>query len=725
MSFSQKILFISSAFIFLIFLSACGPRQMADKKTSPPRNPANILLLTLDTLRPDHLGCYGYRSIKTPNIDSLAQNGVLFTNAYSSVPTTLPSHVSIMTGQYPIRHGIHDNGIFVLTDAAVTLAEILKAHGYTTGAVIASYVLASQFGLKQGFDYYNDHFNQDGGGIPEPIESYREGKTITELAQKWLQENYEGPFFLWVHYFDPHSPYDPPAPFDRQYENRPYDGEIAYLDQCLGRLFEEVRRLRLLDNTIIILVGDHGEGLWEHQEQTHGLFIYNTTLKVPLIFHYPPCFQKKAKVNSLVNTVDLMPTILDASAIKSEKANFQGMSLIPLLTGKENHKGKNLYCASRYSELNFNWAPLEGIITPEGWKYIQAPQPEVYNLITDPQEKSNLYSIKPKKAKSLQKKLLRLKKDLSRKSDQPGNAKKIALSSETQERLRSLGYVWSGGSEKKERKDQSALLLPDPKDKAPLLAQIDQARELETKGLLDQAIQKYEEILNQDPDNKMALYSLGLAYQKAGRLTEAVAAIKKLVGQDPRYFNGHHILGLLYDQLSLPQKAIREYKEALRINPTLANSHNNLGMVYLKINDLDSAIKEFQQVFPLSPNFILASITHANLGGVYARQGLFEKAIEEFKGSIRCNQNNREAHIGLADTYYRLEKIDHSIGEWKKILQIWPDDFVSSFKLAKLFLVAEKPTEAIIYLQKCLQLRPDFIEARMLLQQIFQKTTAN
>jgi len=185
MSFSKKIVFFTSIFIFFIFSLTCVSNLTAEGKTTSPKNSLNILLLTLDTLRPDHLGCYGYKSIKTPNIDKLAQNGVLFSNAYSPAPLTLPSHASIMTGQYPIRHGVHDNGIFVLTDSAVTLAEILKKQGYNTGAILASYVLAAQFGLKQGFDYYNDHFNQHEGRAPKAIESYRKGKEITELAQKW------------------------------------------------------------------------------------------------------------------------------------------------------------------------------------------------------------------------------------------------------------------------------------------------------------------------------------------------------------------------------------------------------------------------------------------------------------------------------------------------------------------------------------------------------------
>lgn len=724
MFFPQKKVFFSSVFIFLIFSSPYGPNQIASGKTTPLQNSPNILLLTIDTLRPDHLGCYGYKSINTPNIDTLAQNGVLFTNAYSPAPITLPSHASIMTGQYPIRHGVHDNGIFLLTNSAVTLAEILKKHGYHTGAIIASYVLAAQFGLKQGFDYYNDHFNQDEGGTPKIIESYRKGKEVTELAQEWLQENYEKPFFLWVHFFDPHSPYHPPAPFNSQYENRPYDGEIAYLDQCLGDLFEKMQKLHLQDNTLIILAGDHGEGLWEHQEQTHGLFIYDTTIKVPLIFNYPPSIQKNVKVNSLASTIDIMPTILETFDIKLKKITYQGISLVPLLTGKKKKSDRNLYCASRYPELNFNWAPLEGIITPDGWKYIEAPKPELYNLTKDAHEKSNLYAKSPKKTKSLQSKLLLLKKDISLKSDQQEDAKQIALSSETRERLRSLGYIWSGESEEKNTEDQSTFLPPDPKDKAPLLAQIDQARELDAKGSLDGAIQKYEHVLTQDPENKMALYSLGLAYQRAGRLNDALVVIKKVVAIDPEYFNGHHILGLLYDQMDLPEEAIREYKEALRINPTLANAHNNLGMMYFKTDDLDSAIREFQKVFSLSPNSILASITHTNLGGVYSQQGNFDKATEKFNLAISINQNNREAHIRLADTFYHLNKIDQCINEWKKILAIWPDDFVSSFKLAKLFLIINKPNEAIIYLQKCLQLRPDFYEARMLLQQIPQKNTS-
>ena len=239
MVFSRRCILIQSiCSVFFLFASI---QFVCATSHSSLSNSANVLLLTIDTLRPDHLGCYGYKSVKTPNIDRLARNGILFTNAYSPVPLTLPSHVSIMTGQYPIRHGVHNNGIYVLSNSADTLAEILRNNGYKTGAVVASHVLDSQFGLDQGFDHYDDHLNRDKEVRPQEHECYREGEVVTDLTKKWLKKNHKGPFFLWVHYFDPHAPYDPPSPFDSRYEDQPYDGEIAYLDKCLGQLFKEMQ----------------------------------------------------------------------------------------------------------------------------------------------------------------------------------------------------------------------------------------------------------------------------------------------------------------------------------------------------------------------------------------------------------------------------------------------------------------------------------------------------
>jgi len=716
MAFTKKGI---SLYFIVIMLVLTGSIRIA-YCMSRPGNSLNLILITIDTLRSDHLGCYGHDAIKTPNIDGLAHNGTLFTNAYSPSPLTFPSHVSLMTGQYPIRHGVQNNCSFVLNDSAETLAEMMKKKGYATGAIVASFVLASHFGLSQGFDLYDDYFLHQNIEKPDYSEDQRIADTVTDLANAWIQKSRNKPFFLWVHYFDPHSPYTPPSPFDESYKHNPYDGEIAYTDQCIGLFWEELKKLSLLDNTCIVLVGDHGEGLWEHNEQTHGLFIYDTTLRVPLIISYPKLFPKGNRVPSLVRTVDIMPTMLELLGIGSKKTSIQGTSLIPLITDTEKDMPLDLYCESRYPELNFGWAPLEGIVTREGWKYIHAPKPELYNLKNDPGEKINLLAAEPQRVQSLLDRLLSLKKDLSAGSRAHEVSKPIAISPETRERLRSLGYIGVPGSLEDVSGDQNDQELPDPKDKAHLLAKLDEARDFEEKGEFDQVIRNYEEVLKEDPDNKTALFYAAQFYKKTGNPEKALGSLQKLAELDPENYDAKNSLGLVYDILGMPENAIQVYMEAIQINPKIPYLHHNLAYAYLKMNDLDRAIHEFEQMQASSQDPVVISIAVGNIGGIYLREKNFEKALKKFKESIRFNPMNRDAHVSLADAYYNLGDIEHTIDEWKTVIDLRPDDYMAYYKLAQLFVEARNPDQAIFYLKKCLQFHPDFIDARILLQQIYQ-----
>src|SRR5436190_9599301 len=273
-------------------------------------NPSpNVVVITIDTLRADHLGCYGYKQIRTANIDALASDGVRFERAYTAVPVTLPSHTVIFTGTYPTLSGMHDFAANKLGPTQPTLASVLKDHGYTTGAVIGSAVLDSRFGLNRGFDFYYDHFDFNRLQESNLEEMERPGNLVADVTLDWLNKNYAKKFFLWMHLYDPHYPYRPPAPYSDQYKDRPYDGEIAFADSQVGRLIRFLKDKGLYQNTIIVLTGDHGESLGEHGEKTHGFFIYNATLHIPVILH----LTGQRLVNSvpeLVSLADLMPTVL-------------------------------------------------------------------------------------------------------------------------------------------------------------------------------------------------------------------------------------------------------------------------------------------------------------------------------------------------------------------------------------------------------------------------------
>ncbi|HEX2695498.1 MAG TPA: sulfatase, partial [Acidobacteriota bacterium] len=285
----------------------------------------NVLLITLDTTRADHLGCYGYKPAKTPNLDKLAREGVRFARVYCPAPLTLPSHASIMTGLYPVTHGVRNNG-HDLPSGIRTLAEILKGRGYATAAFVSSFSVDSRFGLDRGFNVYDDTFRLESPFKTQNMERRAE-ETFARFS-RWLEANGKNRFFGWVHYYDPHLPYDPPSPYKEEFDGDPYDGEIAYMDRYVGAVLEGLKEQGVLDKTIVVVAGDHGEGLGDKAELGHGIFLYEETLKVPLIVHSPVIFPHAQVVESQVRLIDVAPTILEILGLKSEAAGMTGQSLV-------------------------------------------------------------------------------------------------------------------------------------------------------------------------------------------------------------------------------------------------------------------------------------------------------------------------------------------------------------------------------------------------------------
>src|SRR5689334_6191213 len=352
----------------------------------------NVLVITIDTLRADHLGCYGYKGAHTPNLDGLASGGVRFDRAFTPVPITLPSHTVIFTGTYPTASGIHDFSANRLGSQSITMASLLKDKGYATGAVVASAVLDSRFGLNRGFDFYYDHFDFNRLEEANLDEMERPANAVADVALDWLAQNAGKRFFFWMHLYDPHAPYKPPAPYDAEFQANPYDGEIAFADAQVGRVLEFLKTKGLYEKTIIIFSGDHGEGLGEHGEKTHGFFIYNSTLHVPLIIHLPGA--KPHSTSEPVSTADILPSLLDEIGL-SKPAQVQGTSFAAALDGKPDPHAppRGLYAETFLPRLHFNWSELRGIQF-ERYKFIEAPKPELYDLEKDPGELQNLFDQK-------------------------------------------------------------------------------------------------------------------------------------------------------------------------------------------------------------------------------------------------------------------------------------------------------------------------------------------
>ena len=382
----QNLSTIARIFLVSLLCVNCGKRpQRSDHDAAVVEN---VVLVTIDTLRADHIGCFGYQLVQTPHLDSLAARGTRFAQAVTPVPLTLPSHASILTGTYPFVHGVRDMGGFVLQESPPTLATLLSQAGFRTAAFVGSVTLDHRYGLNRGFATYDDDMppaeSEAGPRKPE-----RRAEVVVERTLAWLAARPAGRFFLWVHFFDPHSPYDAPQPFHAQYADHPYDGEVAYADAQLGRLLEAVREQGVSDRTLFVVMGDHGESLGEHGESTHGIFLYDATTRIPLVIAGPGVPYGKV-VQAQVRSIDVMPTILAAVKIKAGDL-LQGVSLCPLIEGNGGLPPESRFALMEtiYPRTHLGWSELRAVRTTE-WKYIQAPQEELYNLLTDPAESCNV-----------------------------------------------------------------------------------------------------------------------------------------------------------------------------------------------------------------------------------------------------------------------------------------------------------------------------------------------
>jgi arylsulfatase A-like enzyme len=478
----------------------------------PKKADWNVLLITLDTTRGDRIGCYGYADARTPNIDALASRGVRFAKAYAPVPLTLPSHSSILTGKYPPAHGVRNNGSYRLTTGHLTLAEALKARGFATSAFVSSFTLDSRFGLDQGFDVYDDTF--DPGQALKTYRSERPADRVVSAFLDWLSRVGDKRFFSWVHFFDPHLPYSPPPPFDREFKAHPYDGEIAFLDREIGRIARAFEEGGFTENTLVVLAGDHGEALGEKREIDHGLFLYEPTLRVPLIVRLPSLPARGVVISSRVRLVDLFPTVLDLLNIRVPKG-IQGESLTPLLSGRK-AADRPSYAETFYPRENYGWSELYGLI--EGpWKYIRAPKPELYDLGQDPAEETNLLGGKAAIAAGLGRELAAIVAEGEAEAAESGRR----VSPEEEERLRSLGYLGAKSDK------PPAGPLPDPKDKIEDYLLYFRGNLFETRGEYDKAEIAYRQVLAANPDVSWNYVNLGVLLLRAGRPKDAVATLEE------------------------------------------------------------------------------------------------------------------------------------------------------------------------------------------------------
>jgi len=636
----------------MAWLVLCSPLLAAP-------NPApNVVFITIDTLRADHLGCYGYKRIHTPNLDALAATGTRFERAYTPVPVTLPAHTVIFTGTYPMFNGMHDFSGNKLGPSTITLASLLKDQGYATGAVVGSAVLDSRFGLNRGFDFYYDHFDFNRLQESNIDEMDRPGNLVADAALDWLSKNYQHKFFLWMHLYDPHHPYEPPPPYNTEYKDHLYDGEIAFADAQVGRLLNFLKQKGLYRNTLIVFTGDHGESLGEHGELTHGFFIYNATLHVPVIIHLPGQVATKV-VAEPINIADLMPTALNALKLEVP-SQVQGRNLLPLMTGKEKAEPVSLYAETFLPRLHFNWSELRSVET-EKYHYIQAPKPELYDLSKDPDEKENLYSQKKAVAEELQARLTSL---VDRYSASHEMAEKTGLDPALMERLKSLGYAgFSGGGNSTEKSEA----LPDPKDRLQQYLLISDALSESQHGEYESSTAKLTQVLKTDPDSVPVHYLLGLNYLRLGNFPVAIEQFQQVLHLSPDYSLAVFNLGMAYARNGDMDNAILTLKHALELDNTNFSAAYNLGVAYLQKHMIAESEAAFRQATTLAPDYAAA---HRALGEVLLYRQQVDDALAELRRAVELEPRDPAAHASLAKALEAKGLNEESQAEMQKAQQL-------------------------------------------------------
>jgi arylsulfatase A-like enzyme/Tfp pilus assembly protein PilF len=660
-----------------------------------PKPRPNVILITIDTVRADHLGCYGAKDIQTPTLDALARDGIVFERAISQVPLTWPSHAVILTGLYPFQNGVQDFTGQPLEARFRSVAQAFKQQGYATGAVVSAFVLDRSWGLARGFDFYDDAFapeafvNRDLGLVDR-----RAGQSVTR-ALSWLKRNPRRPFFFWLHLYDPHSPYDPPEPYRTQYRGHLYDGEIAYADHELGRLITWLKLNKVYDSSLIAFLSDHGESLGEHGEHEHGFFVYNATVHVPLIVK-PPAGSgiRPGRISRPVETVAIAPTVVRFARIQDAiEKQFQSQGLFG--AGAEAEDGS--YSETFYPFSSFGWSPLHALETGR-YHYIDAPEPELYDLTADPEEKKNLAAQQTATVAVLKEKLGTLLRNHpftpAEIGGQDGSSK---LSPEALEKLRALGYVAYRSPVSAEA---LASGLPDPKSKLWEFNAILEAEDCVRAG--DEARGKalLREVREKDPQMYVVPFVLGEAALGQKKWEEAESELRKCLDLNPHFdqamlglsrslifqnkaheakqwaqkaieFNPDNYpawyqLGFIESQTD-KQAAMADYEKAVSLQGSFAPVRRDLGMLYYAQQNYLQAAKHLARAAELG---IKEAPLYNFLGTSYSQTNQPVKAIHSYREALRLDPKLAEAHLNLGYAYERLGRERPAKKEYQKACEL-------------------------------------------------------
>ncbi|TDJ70440.1 MAG: tetratricopeptide repeat protein [Planctomycetota bacterium] len=720
----ERHLCLGSSALLLFGLAACGD---AGSGSSRP----NLLLVTLDTTRADRLGCYGYQAADTPALDALAARGVVFDDAHTPAPMTLPAHSTLMTGLLPPEHGARINGVHRLAEGVPTLAERLRAEGYRTGAFVAAFVLDEKFGLARGFDRYDDDlsgaYEQE---VAEALSSYRPGNLVVDSALAWLgEEGASGPFFAWVHLYDAHFPWHPHGPDASGDESGTYDGELAFVDRQVGRLVEFLRAHGLDEDTLVIAVADHGEGLGDHHEIEHAYLLNEEVLRVPWIMAGPG-IEPGLRVPALVTLADFQPTALELLGLEGTVAT--GRSLASAARGEELSPGVS-YAETDLPWSAFRWAPQRSLTT-ERWKYIQTPQAELYDRATDRGEHANLAEVRADVRETLDARLRTLEASLTVRE-----SALAAVTSDELDHLAALGY--SAGSATEVPEELAG--LADMKQRfavKDLATELRRGLALETIGpaqhlelarrlvrespetpafhsQLGQAFVKlgdYERALPElliavelDPTSAGAHYDLGDAYQQSGEQAKARRHLELALELEPELAAAHVGMGNVLRAEGKPDLAAGEYTEALRLRPEYAEACFNLGLTFLDRNMPGRAIENLELALEHKPGW---GIAHASLANLLMSLGRPEAAIEHFEGALAESPDDPDLRNDYGVALYQIGRNEDAREQYTEASGLQPQFFRPHINLGNLEFDGGDDAAALEHYEKALRLAPGLAE---------------
>jgi arylsulfatase A-like enzyme/Flp pilus assembly protein TadD len=611
----------------------------------------NVLLITLDTTRADRLGCYGYPRAATPALDALARRGTLFENALAQIPMTLPSHATLLTGRYPRELGIRLNAEAALGRDHPTLATVFKRRGYRTAAFVAAFVLDSRYGLDRDFEVYDDNV---GEGV-----LMRRANEVTDSALAWLRAVKEEPFFAWIHYFDPHQPYEPPEAF-RGVGADLYDGEIAFVDSEVKRLMQWLETQRLADKTLVVVAGDHGESFGEHGEHGHAMFLYQTNLRVPLILAHPRLGEPGARVAEVVDLADVFSTVQDLFGWATPPG-LLSRSLAPALRGQA-LEPRESYAESHYVRHTYGWAEQRSL-TSRRWKYISSTRPELYELVSDPDEMRNLVDEQAEVASGMRRRLA-----ASYNAMQAGRAPEVPLDEDARRRLESLGYL-SGGRSTGGEEELLTAGRPDPKDMLDVVEQLRQADQLRVRGEPARALTVLEACALRSPSSLRVRYLLAETYVAAGRPKDALQAAESALDLDRAFAPALTVAAQALVKLGRLAEGIERFRAAVALDRTQIRPLVLVAQELQRSGKLDSAAILYQTVLELRPD---QAAVQNELGLIREQQGRLPAAVESYTRAVRLDPELSQARYNLALALVREGRVGEAVEHLREAVRIEP-----------------------------------------------------